>query len=190
VFKIKWLRMFLAYVLNPLFGGFRWFFWLIPFLWLGDSYVAMQMEIPPIDRLIKVRGKFIDTSKGKYSKTGDFSVAVLDAAGVRHSCDCSASGWVNCLSLKRSENKKMLKALDKKNGEIWMYPHGTFYGNGYACYQISDEASIYRSYEKSVAEYSDAKHGIGVYTIWFLLVIMFGSIVVRIVMFTTRNTDV
>lgn len=177
---------FVRYVFFPLFGGFKWFFWLFPFLWSGSSIVAMHMDIPSPNQVIKVKGVFKDTSKGVYSRTGHYSMRIVDAKGNNYSCSCEASGYFNCLSPKKSEHQRLLKLLHGKAGELWLYPDHVLFSGSNACYQISDESVIYRTFEKSVKDYTNAKSDIGVYTVWLWLILIFLVIAVRVAMFTTE----
>lgn len=190
----------LHFVFSPLFVKGRWVIWglgaLIFLMLFGNTITAIRMEIPSSAQVIKVRGTFIDTSKGHSSKTGLYSIGIIDDQGVFHKCSCEPLAHSNCLGRRESDHrevkhllnpeilekygthKAMLKWLDGKQGELWMYPNRSLLGGQFSCYQIASEVNIHRSYERSVEEYSRAKNGIDVYLLW--LVTFLGSIVIAI----------
>lgn len=190
----------LHFVLSPMFAKGRWVIWglgaLIFLMLFGNTITAIRMEIPSAAQVIKVRGTFVDTSKGYSSKTGLYSIGITDDQGEIHKCSCEPLANSNCLGRqeldhrevkhllnpeileKYGTHKAMLKWLDGKQGELWLYPNRSLFGSQFSCYQIASEANILRSYEISVEEYSRAKNGIDVYLFW--LVTFLGPIVIAV----------
>ena len=180
---------YLAFVFFPLFAKGRWFIWfllLLILMFLGNSITAIRMEIPSRDQVTKIKGIFVDSSRGVHSRTGMYPMMISDKSGVRHKCDCVPLRYSNCLgrtpsdhaeirdqldeeTLKRTTlHKAMIKWLDGKQGEMWVYPNRSLIGTNYSCYQIMDDTRIYRSYERSVEEYRQSKYAIGVYLVWLI----------------------
>lgn len=178
---------FLRYVFGPLFLGVGLLLWILVPLALGPSIATIRMDIPSRDQVIKISGKFVDSSKGSRRGVGRFPVVIVDSAGKSHRCNCEAGGDASCLSPDRWEHTRLLKQLAGKQGELWMYPATAYFGKSHACYQIADNTTIYRSFDKSVAEYTRAKSGIGVYTVWLWLALIVCVVIVRIAMFTTED---
>ena len=184
----KQLLRFLLFIFKPLLFKGRWFIWLLTFLLLimfGNTITAIRMEIPNLEDVNRVTGKFADTGKG-YGKGVLFDIGIVDASGRIHKCNCEPLAYSNCLGRNPSDHKEILdqldaevlkkhalqkaivKWLDGRDGEVWMHPNRSFFGSPNSCYQISTNTYILRSYEQSVQEYSKAKSGIDVYILWLI----------------------
>jgi hypothetical protein len=177
-----------AFVFKPLFIKGRWFIWVLFFLMsmmMGNTITAIRMEIPKPEQVNRVTGKFIDTGKG-YSKTGLFPIAIVDASGITHRCNCEPLGYSNCLGRRPSDHtellnqldaevvkkytmhKAILKWLDGRDGEVWMYPNRSIFGTKNSCYKISSNGYTLLSFEQSVQNYEKAKSGVDIYLFWFV----------------------
>lgn len=198
------LTGFIAFVFSPLFMKGRWVYWPLLFLivmMMGNAITAIRMDIPNLEQVNRVAGKFVDTSKG-HSRTGLYSMQIIDSSGVTHGCNCEPLGSSNCLGRKPSDHaeirdqldakllggrnlhKAVIKWLAGKDGEIWMYPNRSLFGTRNSCYQISSNGLTLLSFEQSVQNYTEAKHGIGVYSFWFIvlwaLIVSLFYLIVRI----------
>lgn len=183
------------FMFAPLLMNGRWVIWflagLIFVMLFGNAITATRMEIPSKENLKKISGIFLDTSKG-YTKGNLYPIAITDSQGNTHKCSCEPLAYPNCLGRQKSDHseikqfldtevlekygtyKAMIKWLNGKPGEVWMYPNRSLLGGQFSCYQIADSSHIYRSYERSIEEYLQAKNGIDVYLFW--LVMSFGLI--------------
>ncbi|MFN8990432.1 MAG: hypothetical protein ACK532_08775 [Acidobacteriota bacterium] len=202
--KTTTFRHFLSFVFGPLFVKGRWFFWILGLLLLmmvGNVITAIRMEIPSIENVHRIKGKFVDLHKG-YSKGVLFSIGIVDDSGKVHQCNCEPLGDSNCLGRKPSDyadiqdqldpellkrydpQKAIVRWLKKKDGELWMYPNRSFFGNPNSCYQISTGPHTLLSFEWSFQQYSRAKNGINVYLFWlytvFLTVVLLLYLIVRV----------
>lgn len=183
------LTGFIVFVFGPLFLKGRWVYWPLLFLivmMMGNAITAIRMDIPNLEQVNRVAGTFVDTSKG-YSRTGLYSMQIIDSSGVPHRCNCEPLGDSNCLGRKPSDHaeirdqldaevlkkytlqKAVVKWLAGKDGEIWMCPNRSWFGTSNSCYQISSNGLTLLSFEQSVQNYTEAKHGIGVYSFWFIV---------------------
>lgn len=153
---------------------------------MGNAITAIRMDIPNLEQVNRVAGTFVDTSKA-YSRTGLYGIEIIDSFGVTHGCNCELLGSSNCLGRKPSDHaeirdqldaevlkkytlqKAVVKWLAGRDGEIWMYPNRSWFGTSNSCYQISSNGLTLLSFEQSVQNYTEAKHGIGVYSFWFIV---------------------
>lgn len=169
---------------------------------VGDVVTAIRMEIPSIENVHRVKGRFFDTTVKGYSRSVLFDIGIMDSNGKVHRCDCAPLHDSNCLGRKPSDyadiqdqlDPELLKKYDpqeaivrwlkNKDGELWMYPNRSFFGNPNSCYQISTDTHTLLSFEWSVQQYSRAKNGINVYLFWlysvFLTVILLLYLIVRV----------
>jgi hypothetical protein len=181
---------FLLFVFGPLIFNGRWLIWILALLGLmmmGNTITAIRMEIPNIEKVNRIAGKFVDTAQG-YRKGALYDIGIMDRSGIIHKCDCEPSGYSNCLGRKPSDHaeildqldaevlkkyvtqKAIVKWLDGEYGEVWMYPNRSiFSGSQNSCYQISSDTHILQSFEQSVREYSKVKNGINVYLFWLIV---------------------
>lgn len=152
---------------------------------MGNTITAIRMEIPNLAQVNRVTGKFIDIGKG-YGKGVLFDIGIVDASGITHKCNCEPLAYSNCLGRKPSDHteilnqldaevvkkytlqKAIVKWLDGKDGEIWMYPNRSIFGTKNSCYKISSNAHTLLSFEQSVQNYEKAKSGIDIYLFWFV----------------------
>lgn len=182
------ITRFIAFVFNPLFTKGRWLIWALLFLMsmmMGNTVTAIRMEIPNLEQVNRVTGKFTDIGRG-YGKGVLFDIGIVDASGIIHRCNCEPLAHSNCLGRKSSDHteilnqldaevvkkytlqKAIVKWLDGKDGEIWMYPNRSIFGTKNSCYKISSNAHTLLSFEQSVQNYEKAKNGVDIYLFWFV----------------------
>lgn len=170
---------FIIYVFGPLFKNGKWLIWflfIIIFMMFSNAINAFLMHIPTEDEVIKIKGSFVDTSSGYSSKSGLYSIKIISSDGFEYSCNCEPLGNSNCLGrrpgdhsgkihdldqniLNRSgTHKALLNHISNKYGELWMYHNNSVIGSNFSCYKIFDKDTVYRSYEKSVEEYTNYKN--------------------------------
>lgn len=180
---------FLLFVFGPLILNGRWCIWffaLLLLMMMGDTITAIRMEIPNIETVNRITGKFVDTAQG-YRKGALYDIGIMDRSGIIHKCDCEPLGYSNCLGRKPSDyaeivdqldpevlnnhapQKAIIKWLAGRDGEVWMYPNRSLFGDRNSCYQISSDTHILQSFEQSVREYSKVKNGINVYLFWLIV---------------------
>ncbi|QBC42383.1 hypothetical protein [Iodobacter fluviatilis] len=200
---IKKCFYFILFVFEPLFFKGRWIMWFFAFLLLmmmGNTITAIRMEIPNIEKVNRISGKFINTGKG-YHKGVLFNIGIEDAYGITHMCGCEPLEFSNCLGRKPSDHREILDQLDAEilkkyvaqmaivkwlagqDGEVWMYPNRGLFSSLNSCYQISTNAHTLRSFEQSVQEYSKVKNGVNVYSFW---IIMLSGAVALLIFFIIR----
>ncbi|MDD3761570.1 MAG: hypothetical protein PHO57_12195 [Acidithiobacillus sp.] len=182
------LTRFIAFVFGPLFIKGRWCIWALLFLMammMGNTITAIRMDIPNIEQVNRVTGKFVDISKG-YGKGVLFDIAIVDAYGITHRCNCEPLAYSNCLGRRPSDHAEILNQLDPemvkkytlqkaivnwldgRNGEVWMYPNRSLFGTPHSCYKISSNGYTLLSFEQSVQNYQKAKSGLDIYLFWFI----------------------
>jgi len=170
---------------------------------MGNTITAMRMEIPSLEQVNRIAGKFVDTGKG-YRKGILFGIGIVDAFGTTHKCNCEPLAYSNCLGRKPSAHteildqldaevikkytlqKAVVKWLDGREGEIWMYPNRSIYGSKNSCYQISSNSHVLLSFEQSVQNYAKAKSGIDTYLFW--LIALSGLFAISIFVIIRINT--
>jgi len=168
---------------------------------IGNTITAIRMEIPNIEKVNRIAGKFVDTGKG-YGKGVLFDIGIMDGHGVIHKCNCEPLAYSNCLGRKPSDyaeildqldaeilkkyapQKAIVKWLEGRGGEVWMYPNRSFFGTQNSCYQISINTHTLWSFEQSVQDYSKVKDGISVYLFWLIalsgVVVLLIFVIIRI----------
>jgi len=197
---------FFSFIFGPLFTNGRWAAWVLALLLLmamGSIITAIRMEIPSREQVIKIKGTFLDTSKGYTSRAGRYSIGITDTNRNIYKCSCVPLANEKCLgrraqdhseimsqlyleiTKKYSVHKAMLKWLDGKEVEVWMYPNRSVFGYEYSCYQISDSTRIHLSFEKSVEEYTKAKSEVDVYL--FCLILLSASLLILIFVIVRIN---
>ena len=174
----------ILYIFRPIVSRGRWFICVVGILlvfMMGQSITALLIEIPGQHQVEVLRGIFVDSSRG-HSKTGKFPIALVDNAGKTHTCNCEALSNSNCLDaaisrdpsiaalLSRTDYKDgvhiaLLRRLNGRHGEIWVYPSRTLVGMRYACYQVADESMTYLKFSDSVISYENAKRSVGVFAV-------------------------
>lgn len=198
---------FVNFVFGPLFVKGRWLVWIFLFLLLmmmGNAVTAIRMEIPNLQQVNRIKGNFKNFGSG-YGKGVLFDIGIVDERGVVHRCNCEPLGYSNCLDLKTFDHtdilnnldskmlerytlqKVILKWLDGKSGEVWMYPNRSIFGTKNSCYKIMSDAYIFLSFEQSIRNYERAKGSVGVYCFWVMMIFglfaIFVFVVVRVIEF-------
>lgn len=152
---------------------------------MADSITAIRMNIPTIENVRRISGEFLDTTGG-YSRTGLYSIGIIDASGVIHECNCEPLWHSNCLTTdspgyldvrdqldaeilkNNTPHKALVNWLSGKHGEVWMYPNQAFFRPKNSCYKIAYETHLFLDFEQSIQDYTEAKTGLGVYFILIL----------------------
>jgi hypothetical protein len=183
----SWIASFLHYVFRPLTNPLVIFILLVWFFASVPYFNAYRMNIPKANDLMLVVGILVDNTKHAY-KTNSFGVEVLDVNRDKHYCNCEPGGTPNCFSSSNRANAEKIQALAGKNVVVWMFPSKSIVGAEFACYEVSDEYRVYRSYEQSVNEYRNAKNSIGVIIALLSLFCIVGLLCVRAVIFIKRAT--
>lgn len=196
-----------SFVIKPLFTKGRWLAWgllALMLMLMGNTITAVRMEIPSPEKVHRVNGKFVDTTK-IYSQTGLFSIAIQDDIGNVYKCSCEPLARSNCLGRNESDHAEIRNQLNPeviskytlhkatiiwlsgRRGELWMHPNRSFFGSPYSCYKISTNGYTLRSFEQSVRDYTEAKKEFSVYAFLFLstsiLLALSVFLIIRISMF-------
>lgn len=202
---VKEFFRFFLFIARPLFFNLNSLlclsFFLLIFNGMNNTITATRMEIPSIEKVIRISGIFVDTGK-TYRRGSLFDIGIMDKQGVVHRCNCEPLDYSNCLGREPADyaqipNKLDTKILDSRglqtaivhwlagqSGEIWMYPNNSFWPTKrYSCYKISSNSLVLRSFEQSVREYSQIKNGTSVYLLWF---VAFSGIVIFIIYLIIR----
>lgn len=192
-FLLKIIVYEIYYIFSPFF---------LLFLFLSPMYVhtysAIAMNIPAKEQALRVKGIFYDASKDYSNRRGSYPITIIASDGVKYQCSCVPIGSGDCLTRHRVDSEEirgkldakflknhnfqhaMIKWLDGKSGEVWLYPTGVFGGAANACYQISDDSRMYMSFDQSVEEYSKAKTGLDVFVFWVVLFFVFIAFLILI----------
>lgn len=69
------------------------------------------MDIPNLEQVNRVAGKFVDTGK-RHGRGVLFDIGIVDASGTTHKCNCEPLGYFNCLGRKQTDHAEIRDQLD------------------------------------------------------------------------------